>query len=131
METSIKSTIRTLAVFAIFFVMYCLSCMFWLKRFAPAPGVVDYDGLKKQGVPVTAARRVVNPPDHLCLFGDIKSVMWTLPSGPPAYLIDSSGKLVDFTSDVGDSTKFQREYRVFDSPTVPLATIERELGMAP
>lgn len=116
---------------AILFVLYCLSCVLWLNRFAPDSGVVDYDGLKKQGVPLTVARRVVNPPEHICLFGDVNSVMWTLPSGPPAYLIDSSGRLVDFTHDVGDSTKFQRDYRVFDSPAIPMATIERELGAAP
>ncbi len=131
MNAGTKSTIKLLGCLALLGMVYILSIAFWLKQFAPAPGVTDYLGLKHQGVPLTEARRVTHPAGHVCLFGDIDSVMWTLPSGPPAYLFDSSGALVDYTHDVGDSTKFQNVYQVHHGPIVPISEIEREFGIDP
>lgn len=122
---------RSLALLVGAFLLYCLACGLWLKRFAPDPGVSDYAGLKNQGVPLTSARRLSTPPDHICVFGNVQSVSWTIPSGPPAYLFDPSGRLIDYTLDVGDSPKFQSDYGVYTGHKVPLATVERQFGVSP
>jgi hypothetical protein len=33
-----------------------------------------------------------------------------LPSGPPTYVFDSAGQLIDWTSDSGDDSRFQKEW---------------------
>ena len=66
--------------------------------------------------------RVANPANHVVVFGT--AALWTLPSGPPAYLFDESGRLVDFTCDVGDSTTFQDDYNVFSGIEVDIQTLD-------
>jgi hypothetical protein len=34
----------------------------------------------------------------------------TIPSGPPCYVFDSSGRLVDWTGDVGDDSRFVKKW---------------------
>ncbi len=46
----------------------------------------------------------------------------SLPSGPPAYIFDRQGKLVEWSKDIGDDSKFQRRWNV---PTnAPSLTVE-------
>jgi len=60
---------------------------------------------------------------HVGVFGDVKKLGWTLPSGPPAYHFDGSGHLIDFTLDVGDSTKFQYEYDIYHGQETAVAEL--------
>lgn len=113
------------------FIAYFAAVGIHRASFAPNEGVDTFEELKSQGIPMTGARRVSNPAGHICVFGDVNSVMWTLPSGPPAYLFDRSGKLVDFTLDVGDSTKFQSEYLVYSGAVISLAEAETQFKAAP
>lgn len=80
---------------------------------------------------MTEATRISNPADRICVFGDVNSVLWTLPSGPPAYLFDLSGKLVDHTLDVGDSTKFQEVYLVYSGTRMTIAEVEAQFESTP
>lgn len=80
---------------------------------------------------MTRATRISHPADHICVFGDVNSVMWTVPSGPPAYLFDTSGRLVDYTLDVGDSTKFQHVYRVHSGTKMTMVEVEALFESAP
>lgn len=48
---------------------------------------------------------------------------WTLPSGPPCYVFDDAGNLVDWTADVGDSGEFRRRWPISASAS-PLSTEE-------
>lgn len=124
MKPGTKSFFKSAVVFALFFIAYCVATVAYRSTFAPDDGVGSYSELKLQGVPLTEARRVSDPPAHICVFGDVNSVMWTLPSGPPAYLFDPSGKLVDYTLDVGDSTKFQQEYLVYSGTKLSISEVE-------
>ena len=38
-----------------------------------------------------------------------------LPSGPSAYVFDSTGHMVDWSSDMGDDGSFQRKWKPYDS----------------
>ena len=131
MKPGTKSFLKTSAVLALFFFGYCLAIVIFQSRFAPNEGVDTFAELKAQGVPMTKAIRIANPADHVCVFGDIDSVMWTIPSGPPAYLFDGSGALVDYTLDVGDSTKFQKEYEVYSGKSISIDQVESEFAANP
>lgn len=48
---------------------------------------------------------------------------WTLPSGPPCYIFDDAGNLVDWTADLGDSGEFQQRWPI-SAGAAPLATEE-------
>lgn len=130
MKAGTKSFLKSSAILMLVFVSYCAAAAIYRSSFSPDEGVDTFAGLKMQNVPLTEARRISNPAGHICIFGDVDSVMWTLPSGPPAYLFDDSGRLVDFTLDVGDSTKFQDEYSVYSGTKVTLAEVEAQFESA-
>lgn len=122
-----RKTIVTIALMCILPVAYIAAAGTYLSRFTPAPGVKTYTQLKAQGVPLTRAVRVTNPANHVIVFGE--TALWTLPSGPPAYLFNESGELVDSTCDVGDSTTFQYEYNVYSGLDVDLQTIDKQFSV--
>ena len=124
MATSKRKAIVTIVVMCVLPVAYVVAAAAYQSRFAPAPGVKTYVQLKAQGVPLHRAVLVTNPANHVVVFGDATSALWTLPSGPPAYLFNESGQLVDFTSDVGDSTTFQNDYNVYSGIEVDIQTID-------
>ena len=72
---------------------------------------------------MTRAVRLRSGTGDVCVFGDVSPLLWTLPSGPPAYLFDSAGRLADFTLDVGDSTRFQQDYDVYVGTEVALSDL--------
>ena len=96
------------------------------SQYAPANGVRTYSQLKDQGVSLVRAVRVASPRNHYCVFGNASEATWTLSSGPPAYLFDESGHLVDFTGDVGDSTTFLYSYKVYTGVEVDLESLEAQ-----
>jgi hypothetical protein len=123
-----KSILKSSAILVLVFVTYCVAAGSYRSKFAPDDGVDSFAALRLQDVPMTRATRVSNPPDHICVFGDVDSVMWTLPSGPPAYLFDQSDTLIDCTLDVGDSTKFQYEYSVYSGTKNSIAEVEDQFA---
>ncbi len=126
MAKSKRKTIVTIAMMCILPVACVVAVATYQSGFAPAPGVKTYTQLKTQGVPLTHAVRVTNPANHFIVFGE--TAWWTLPSGPPAYLFNESGKLIDSTCDVGDSTTFQYEYNVYSGLDVDIQTIDNQFS---
>jgi len=105
------------------FAGYTFAVVSFRSQFAPEPAVRTFADLKRQGVPMTRAVRLPSGTGDVCVFGDVKPLLWTLPSGPPAYRFDSAGRLADFTLDVGDSTRFQRDYDVSRGTEVALSDL--------
>lgn len=122
MATSKLKTIALIAAACVLSLAYVVAAATYQSRFAPASGIKTYAQLKAQGVPMLRAVRVSNPANHVVVFGD--AALWTLPSGPPAYLFDESGQLIDFTCDVGDSTTFQNDYNVFSGINVDIQSLD-------
>ena len=121
--SKLKSMI-TIALMIALPIAYLIAVVRHQTRLAPGNGVKTYSQLKAQGVPLKRATRVSNPANHVCVFGDATAGLWTLSSGPPAYLSDESGQIVDFTSDVGDSTRFQKHYGVYSGIEVDIRTLD-------
>lgn len=128
MARSKRKSIAMIAAMCILPLAYVVAAATYQSRFAPAPGVTTYMQLKAQGVPLHRAVRVTNPSNHVVVFGDPTAALWTLPSGPPAYLFNESGQLVDFTCDVGDSTTFQNDYNVYSGIEADIQAIERQFS---
>lgn len=42
--------------------------------------------------------------------GTLDDYGWALPSGPPAYVFDSKGKLIDWSGDTGDDPGFREKW---------------------
>jgi len=131
MNAATKSALKSVAVLAAVLVAFCIAGFVHVTSFAPDDGVDTFAKLQAQRVPLKYATRIANPVDHICVFGDIDSVAWTIPSGPPAYLFDPSGKLVDFTLDVGDSSTFQDNYAVHAGIDMTIAEVAARFGTAP
>ena len=120
-----KKRIRTIAIWLAAPVIYVLATAYYYSRLIPADGTKTYAALRLQGVPLSRAVRVAAPPDHICVFGDPLAGLWTFPSGPPAYLFDPNGHLVDYTCDVGDSQTFQETYRVHSGIDVDMELLDK------
>ncbi len=105
-------------------VVYVLAIAWHYSQLIPAEGTETYADLKIQGVPLKRAVEIASPSDHVCVFGDPLGGLWTFPSGPPAYLFDQSGHLVDYTCDVGDSPTFQNDYRVHSGVEIDLTSLD-------
>ena len=122
-----KSNFRTIASIAAvcaLLLAYVVAATVYQSRFAPAIGVRTYAQLKAQGVPIKRAVRVSNPANHIVVFGDPTAALWTLPSGPPAYLFDETGQLIDFTIDAGDSATFQEVYNIESGVEVRVQSLD-------
>ena len=107
----------------VLFAVWTSAVVCFRSKFAPEAHVRTFDDLKRQGVPMTRAVSLPSGTGEVCVYGDVKPLLWTLPSGPPAYHFDATGKLVDFTLDVGDSTLFQRDYDVDRGTEIPLTEL--------
>lgn len=66
--------------------------------------------------PQPEGRRVfdIEGSEYLALFGPVQPFP-RFPSGPPVYVFDRSGALVDWTPDEGDDEEFKRRWPGFSS----------------
>jgi hypothetical protein len=51
-----------------------------------------------------------NEKSYLAVTGRPTTSMFTLPSGPPVYIFDDTGMLVDWSGDIGDDSNFVRRW---------------------
>lgn len=116
-----RGCLRDFILLLVLFFCYCAAVHYYRAQFAPAANVHTFDDLQRQGVPMTRAVMLPSLQGHVCVFG--KVLLWTLPSGPPAYHFDANGRLIDFTLDVGDSTLFQREYDIYRGKEIAIAEL--------
>ncbi len=123
MKPATKILLKEALIVMLVFVGYLFAAARFRSQFAPAPHVRTFTDLQRQGVPMTRAVRLPSGKGNVCVFGDVQPLLWTLPSGPPAYHFDATGRLTDFTLDVGDSTKFQRDYNVYHGTEVALSDL--------
>ncbi len=121
MKTRRALLLRDLGILAVLFVIYIFSVIRYSSRFAP--DVRTFADLQRQGIPLKRAVIIPSLEGHVCVMADASSLWWTLPSGPPAYHFDANGRLIDFTLDVGDSTRFQRDYDIYHGKEVPMADL--------
>jgi hypothetical protein len=125
MQTVRTKKIANISFWCTLLVVYVYATIRHFSIIAPSPEAKTYWDLKAQGVPLERAIRVPAPPNHICVFGEENAGWWTIPSGPPAYLFNESGKLIDSTYDVGDSSTFQDDYGIYSGTEVNISTVEQ------
>ena len=54
-------------------------------------------------------------------------ISWTFPSGPPCYMFDSKGNLVDWTMDIGDDGRYQRKWGQVNRDGTTIEKIRKEI----
>ena len=89
-----------------------LGCFIYvlLSFSAAAPGEVDtFDRYAKE-MPAPESYWLVTTKDGEALMAHGPITLLALPSGPPAYVFDRNGKLIDWTMDMGDDPAFQRAW---------------------
>jgi hypothetical protein len=124
MHTLRTKKIAKISFWCTLLVVYICATVRHFSIITPAAESETYWDLKSQGVPLERAVRVLKPTNHVCVFGEENAGWWTIPSGPPAYLFNEAGKLVDCTCDVGDSWTFQNDYQIYSGIEVDMATLE-------
>jgi hypothetical protein len=123
MKPATKLLLREALIVMLVFAGYLFAAARFRSQFAPAPHVRTFTDLQRQGVPMTRAVRLPSGTGDVCVFGDVQPLLWTLPSGPPAYHFDASGRLTAFTLDVGDSTRFQEDYDTVHGTEIALSDL--------
>ena len=77
-----------------------------IERLTPPNSVVDLQTFMQQmPKPDSGYELNVGGSQHIELVGPLPS-KWTLPAGPPSYIFDASGQLVDWTWDIGEDPDF-------------------------
>jgi hypothetical protein len=80
------------------------------KDAAPAPGVENIGSyLAIMPAPERAFQLVTGSSEFIEFHGPLQPKA-ALPSGPPAYVFDETGSLVDWTSDLGDDPRFRERW---------------------
>lgn len=116
-----RRVLRDIGLLSVLFVCYIAAVCHHMSRFAPAANAHTFADLQHQGLPMKRALSVPSLPGHVCVLGE--TTLWTLPSGPPAYHFDERGRLIDFTLDVGDSTRFQKNYDIYRGKEIKVADL--------
>lgn len=104
------------------------------RRIAPGENAQHLDLFLKNMPPIDSIyARQSGGTTYLEVVGTLPPLP-SLPSGPPTYIFDSTGSLVDWTSDYGDDSAFERRWplgatRQRLTPREALELVEKTDGM--
>ena len=73
--------------------------------------------LEERPRPVQIRRFVHDGKTHIEVVGEPATSLLSLPSGPPAYIFDERGALVDWCRDLGDQSSFVKKWGSFSNAT--------------
>jgi hypothetical protein len=111
-EVKLNATAKSLLGLAVLVMLYFAVVCFDRSTTNPgAQGQSIDDFLKAKRAPQKVERIEKEGQSYLFVTGRM-SPLWivTVPSGPPCYVFNASGRLVDWTSDVGDAPYFQEKW---------------------
>jgi hypothetical protein len=103
-----RKVITTILVLAVLFVGWVLWVCAWLRSVAPA-GPTLAEHLAHRPAPRWQRVFVADGQEYLALYGPMQ-MLPRLPSGPPVYIFDRAGLLVDWTIDEGDDNAFLQRW---------------------
>jgi len=87
-------------------------------KLSPPVGVTNLVAfLEARPQPTKIRKFVQNGKVHVEVIGKPIISPLSLPSGPPAYVFDDTGALVDWTSDRGDTPRFVKKWGSFSNAT--------------
>ena len=90
----------------------------------PPPGATNLVAfLELQSQPYEICKFVYSGKTHLEVIGKPVILLFSPPSGPPAYIFDENGRIVDWCRDIGDNPSFIKKWGDF-SNAVPITRDE-------
>jgi len=98
--------IGVIVIFTFFVVGMVAMTILNIKRLSPSsPGMSISDFAREKPAPQAIVPFEKNDRTYFGWIAELPS--WDVPSGPPIYVFDESGKMIDFTIDVGDDPSFK------------------------
>ena len=89
-------------------------------RINPPEGEVYLSDFLDSGRKTHEVRQFVyDQRNHTAVFGVARMFLTSLPSGPPVYVFDEHGLLIDWSRDIGDNPKFVEKWGAFSNSVPP------------
>ena len=103
-----RNTLKFSVVIVGLFFLWLVLLFRWQSSVKPG-GQTLSDHLAKKGIQERPFGFTVDGKKYLALFGEVESFP-AFPSGPPVYVFDQAGSLVDWTSNEGDDEAFHKKW---------------------
>ena len=105
-----------------------LVCELYHGSTSSAVGITTYHDYRESlPTPKAVGKLSKDGGDYYIFYGPIKAPL-ALPSGPPAYVFDMNGKLVDWAKDPGENPRFSSAWAGFKRETVEIDSFEKLLA---
>ena len=103
-----RKTVKTLVLGAVAVAVYMLVVLIDISKANPGPMGKSFDGfLQSKSAPKKLHRVSSDGQDFLYVTGPMTPLWFiTIPSGPPCYVFNTNGSLIDWTKDCGDDSQF-------------------------
>jgi hypothetical protein len=112
--------------FGVAYSCYTIACRREESKLAPPPGVRGFsDFSKAMPPPFSILISTVDGQEYLLWTGKVPAG-WRLASGPPAYVFDKTGQLIDWTVDNGEApTFYEKWYTNVQGENLPLEVAQK------
>ena len=103
-------------------------CEIYHARSSSAEGIGTYEAYRSSLPPPRAVRSITKDGQvFYVFFGPIRAPL-ALPSGPPAYIFDQNGKLIDWALDSGENPRFSSMWRDHQGREIEIIEFEQILA---
>lgn len=101
--------------------------MLYHSEISSAIGLANYSEYRRN-LPEPRTVRIMRKDEveFVACYGPITTL--ALVSGPPLYVFDRSGKLVDWSRDIGDDGVYDEKWRPFEGKTINISEADASLG---
>jgi hypothetical protein len=102
-----------------------IGCEVYHARSSNADGINSYGDYRSSMPEPRAIRKITkNGEDFYASFGPVRAPL-ALPSGPPVYVFDTHGNLVDWILDTGDDSRFSNVWATHQGAEISIADFEK------
>lgn len=104
-----------------------VGCEVYHAKTSSAAGLAGYSEYRaKLPEPRSARMLKKGESDYVAYYGPVTTL--AMVSGPPVYVFDLSGKLVDWSRDMGDDPRFAEEWKTHDGNSISISEADALLG---
>jgi len=101
-----------------------IACEVYHARTSSAKSISTYAEYRAQLPTPKSLKKITKEEEYYyAFFGPVKAPL-ALPSGPPVYIFDSNGALVDWTYDTGDDSRFNKAWGFAQGSDIDISQYE-------